>query len=51
MLGALLRVYDGVGMDSVEMFIRKRFGKVADKNIRAFRRAYEEVVIQEVRLW
>ncbi len=48
MLGALLRVYDGVGMDSVEMFIRERFGKVADKNIRAFRRAYEEVAIQEV---
>ncbi len=48
MLGALLRVWSGVKMESVERFIKERFGRVADKNIRAFRRAYEEVKIEEV---
>ena len=48
MLGALLKVFDGVDKEAVMEFIKERFGKVADKNIKAFLRAYEETSLKEV---
>ncbi len=48
MLGALLRVFDGVRKESIIKFIKERFGRVAEKNVKAFLRAFEETRIQEV---
>ncbi len=43
MLGALLKARPGLAkMEYVEKFIAERFPKIAEKEIRAFRRAYEE---------
>ncbi len=43
MLGALLKARPGLAkMEYVEKFIAERFPKIAEKEIKAFRRAYEE---------
>jgi len=47
MMGALLKVTEAVKMDAVVEETRERFGKRADGNIEAMRRAYEETVIEE----
>jgi len=47
MMGALLKVTEAVKMDAVVEELRKRFGKRADGNIEAMRRAYEETVMEE----
>lgn len=48
MLGALLRVEGLVSLDSVTAQIEKKLARVADKNIAAFRAAYEEVRVAEI---
>ncbi len=44
MLGALVKVTNVVSLNSVEKAIKERFrAEIAEKNIQAVRRAYEEV--------
>jgi pyruvate ferredoxin oxidoreductase gamma subunit len=45
MLGALIKVLDMVKLDSVKAPIEHRFGRIAQKNLNALKRAYEEVRI------
>ncbi|MCJ7653140.1 MAG: pyruvate ferredoxin oxidoreductase subunit gamma [Actinobacteria bacterium] len=45
MLGALVKVTGLVGLDSLAEQIEKRFPGVAEKNIKAMRRAYEETEV------
>ncbi|MGC8816253.1 MAG: pyruvate ferredoxin oxidoreductase subunit gamma [Candidatus Hadarchaeum sp.] len=45
MLGALARATGVVSLESISKVIEKRFGKLAEKNISAAKRAYEETVI------
>ncbi|UCE34490.1 MAG: pyruvate ferredoxin oxidoreductase subunit gamma [Deltaproteobacteria bacterium] len=45
MLGALIKVLDIVKLDSVKDPIEHRFGRIAQKNLAALRRAHEEVKI------
>ena len=45
MLGALIRALDIVKLDSVKDPIEHRFGRIAQKNLAALRRAHEEVKI------
>ncbi len=47
MLGAMLKVRDLVGVKDVEEEIAERFPKIKDQEIKAFRRAYEEVRVAE----
>ena len=47
MIGALLKTTPLVSPDAVVGPLQHRFGKVADKNIAAMRRAYEETVVKE----
>ncbi len=47
MLGALARATGIVSLESLENQISSRFPSVADSNIRAMRRAYEESVLKE----
>jgi pyruvate ferredoxin oxidoreductase gamma subunit len=42
MLGALLRAKAIVNPDSLIVPLRERFGRIAEKNIKAFKRAFEE---------
>ncbi len=42
MLGSLLRANEIVPVDTLIGPLEKRFGRIAEKNIRAFKRAYEE---------
>ncbi|MFO8101307.1 MAG: 2-oxoacid:acceptor oxidoreductase family protein [Dehalococcoidia bacterium] len=46
MIGALLKVVPLVQMDDMIGPLEHRFGKVAEKNIAAMKRAYEEVVVE-----
>lgn len=48
MLGAFVRATGIVEMDALAAAIEERFGRIAQRNINAFRRAYEETVIEEV---
>ncbi len=45
MLGALAKATGVVSLDSVRKVVEKKFGKVAEKNFTAAKRAYEETVI------
>ncbi len=45
MLGALLKATGIVGLDAIEDAMDKRFGRLAEKNKAAMRRAYEETVV------
>ena len=47
MVGALIKATDVVKLESVVEPLKKRFGRLADRNIRAMERAYEETVIKE----
>jgi len=47
MIGALLKVTGLVDPNALVEPLRHRFGKVADRNIAAMRRAYEETVVKE----
>jgi pyruvate ferredoxin oxidoreductase gamma subunit len=45
MIGALIKATDIISMKSMEESINERFGRLAQKNINACRRAYNETVI------
>lgn len=45
MLGALLKATGIVGMDALDEALERRFGRIAEKNKAAMRRAFEETVV------
>jgi pyruvate ferredoxin oxidoreductase gamma subunit len=47
MIGALLKATGVVKPESVVEPLRQRFGRLAEKNIKAMQRAYEETVVRE----
>jgi len=47
MLGALLKVAPVVRLESLSEPLKKRFGKLAEKNLAALKRAYDEALIEE----
>ena len=47
MIGAFLRIYGVIDLDTVREELRERFGARADANITAMERAYNEVVVKE----
>ncbi len=47
MLGAVLKATETVKLESIFDPIRKRFGRLADKNIAALKRAFTETAIEE----
>ncbi len=47
MVGALIKATGVVRLESVVEPLKKRFGRLADRNIRAMERAYEETLIKE----
>ncbi len=48
MLGALVKVTNIIPLDSLIEPLRNRFGRLADKNISAMKRAYEETAVLEL---
>lgn len=48
MLGALIRATDAIKLKSIEEPVRERFGRIAEKNINALKRAYKETNIKEL---
>jgi len=48
MLGALLRATGVVKMESLFKFLEHRFARLAERNINAMKRAYEETVVKEL---
>jgi pyruvate ferredoxin oxidoreductase gamma subunit len=47
MIGAVMKVIEPVKMESLIEPINKRFGRLAEKNVSAFKRAYAETIIEE----
>ncbi len=47
MLGALVKASSLIGMDALRAPIEHRFGPIAEKNIKACMRAFEETVVEE----
>lgn len=47
MLGALIKATGFLEKDALEEPLKKRFGKIAEKNIRAYEEAYEKTTILE----
>ncbi len=47
MIGALIRVSGVVRLDSLHEPLNERFGRLAEKNINAMKRAYEETLVKE----
>jgi pyruvate ferredoxin oxidoreductase gamma subunit len=47
MVGALVRATEVVRLESLVEPLRKRFGRLADRNIDAMKRAYGETMIKE----
>ena len=47
MLGALIRVTGLVDFDSIVHPLNERFGRIAEKNLKALKRAYDETTIWE----
>jgi len=43
MLGALVKVTGVIKPESIEKPLEERFGRIAERNLKAFKRAYEEV--------
>jgi pyruvate ferredoxin oxidoreductase gamma subunit len=48
MLGALIKVLQKVKLDSAKGPVEHRFGRIANKNLAAMKRAYDEVKISTV---
>ena len=48
MLGAVIKATEAVKLESIFEPIRRRFGRLAEKNIAALKRAYQETVIEEL---
>ncbi len=47
MVGAVVRMTGAVKLESITEPLKHRFGKLADKNFAAMRRAYDEIAIKE----
>jgi pyruvate ferredoxin oxidoreductase gamma subunit len=47
MIGAVMKVIEPVKMESLIEPINKRFGRLAEKNVSAFKRAYAETIVEE----
>ncbi len=47
MVGAVVKATGAVKVESLEEPIKHRFGRLADRNFQAMKRAYDEAVIQE----
>jgi len=47
MLGALIKASGAIKMESIEIPLKDRFGKLAEKNLKAMTRAFEETVVKE----
>jgi pyruvate ferredoxin oxidoreductase gamma subunit len=47
MIGALIKATGVVALESLEEPLRHRFGRLAEKNIKAMQRAYEETAVRE----
>lgn len=47
MLGALLKASNLIAMDALQAPIQHRFGPIAEKNMKACMRAFEETVVEE----
>jgi pyruvate ferredoxin oxidoreductase gamma subunit len=45
MIGALLKVIGVMGLDQMKDAVEHRFGRIAQKNLNAMKRAYEEIKI------
>jgi pyruvate ferredoxin oxidoreductase gamma subunit len=45
MIGALLKVTGVMGLDAMKDAVEHRFGRIAQKNINAMKRAYDEIII------
>lgn len=45
MLGALIKMIDTINLDTLKEPIEHRFGRIAQKNLAAMKRAYEEIKI------
>jgi pyruvate ferredoxin oxidoreductase gamma subunit len=45
MLGALVKAWEFVKKDSFLHPLRERFGRIAEKNISAFERAYQDTIL------
>ncbi len=48
MIGAVIKATGAVKIESVEEPLKDRFGRLADKNINAMKRAYQETAIKEL---
>jgi pyruvate ferredoxin oxidoreductase gamma subunit len=48
MIGAVIKATGAVNVESIFEPVKKRFGRLADKNIEAMKRAYKETVIKEL---
>jgi pyruvate ferredoxin oxidoreductase gamma subunit len=47
LLGAMLKATDLLPLSALEGPLQERFGRIAEKNIQAFQRAYQETVVKE----
>jgi pyruvate ferredoxin oxidoreductase gamma subunit len=45
MIGALLKIIGGMGLDAMKDPVEHRFGRIAQKNLNAMKRAYDEIKI------
>jgi pyruvate ferredoxin oxidoreductase gamma subunit len=45
MIGALLKIIGVMGLDAMKEAVEQRFGRIAQKNLAAMKRAYEEIKI------
>lgn len=48
MLGALIRASGIVSLESMEEPVKKRFGRLGEKNLAAMKRAFDETVVKEM---
>jgi pyruvate ferredoxin oxidoreductase gamma subunit len=48
MIGAVIKATEAVKLESLMAPIKNRFGRLADKNIDAMKRAYTDTVIEEL---
>jgi pyruvate ferredoxin oxidoreductase gamma subunit len=48
MLGALIKASAVVKLESLAEPLKKRFGKLAEKNLAAMKRAYDETHVKEM---
>ncbi len=49
MIGALVKATPVIRLESVRPPLEKRFGRLAEKNFQAMKRAYDETIVEDVR--